>query len=169
MAERQLYLYEYVDVPFDDVAEVLAEDPAAVLQPATDRAVEHADAVHRDLVVELAGFEVGREVTIEVGDFRPVEIRRVTVDLRWHARSASALFPSLQAVLEVTALSFHPPRTQISLIATYEPPLGILGAAGDVVWGHRVAESAVDRFLKDLVRRVQELTAAREGRVTVAD
>ena len=167
MTERNLYLYEYVDLPFDDVAEVLAEDPAAVLQQATDAAVEQARAVHRDLVVDLAGFEVGREVTIEVGEFKPAEIRRVTVDLRWHASSASALFPSLRATLEVSALSFHPPRTQISLVASYEPPLGILGAAGDLMWGHRVAESAVHRFLHDVIKRVEELVAVQDKPVTI--
>lgn len=169
MTERNLYLYEYVELPFDDVAEVLARDPAAVLQPATDAAVEQARAVHRDLVVELGGFEVGREVTIEVGEFRPVEIRRVTVDLRWHASSATALFPSMRATLEVTALSFHPPRTQVSLVACYRPPLGVLGAAGDAVWGHRIAESAVHRFLHDVLSRVEQLVAAQDRPVAVVD
>lgn len=167
VTERNLYLYEYVDLPFDDVAEVLAADPAALLQPATDAAVEHAHAVHRDLVVELAGFEVGREVTIEVGEFRPAEIRRVTVELRWHASSAAAMFPSMRAILEVVALSFHPPRTQLALVATYEPPLGLVGAAGDRLWGGRVAESAVHRFLHDVVARVEQLVATHDRPVTV--
>lgn len=167
MTERNLYLYEYGDVAFDDVAEILAESLRAVLQEATDAAADHARAVHRGLMVELAGFEVGREVTIEIGQFVPAEIRRVTVGLSWHASSASALFPSMRATLEVSALSFHPPRTQISLVASYEPPLGLLGAAGDLMWGHRVAESAVHRFLDDVVRRIEELAAVQDKPVTV--
>lgn len=165
--DRHLFLYEYVDLSFDDVVRVLAEDPSAVLQEATDAAAEHARAVHRDLVVDLAGFEVGREVVIEVDEFQPAELRRATVELRWHASTASAMFPSLRAILEVCALSFRPPRTQISLVVTYRPPLGPLGAAGDLVWGHRVAESAVHRFLHDVVSRVEELVAAQDQPVTV--
>lgn len=156
MTERHLYLYEYVNAPFDSVAKALAEDPAGLLQTATDVAAEHARKVHAELVVDLAGFEVGRRVVIDVGRFEPTELRRSKVHLSWRAAELSALFPALEAELEVAALAFQPPLTQVSMIATYRPPLGPLGAAADAVWGHRIAEAAVHRFLDDVVARLED-------------
>lgn len=159
--ERPLYRHEYVDLPFDEVAQALAEDAPRLLQEATEIAAAATDRVRRDLVVNLGGFEIGREVTIEVGEFQPVEVRRVVLPLRWHASRASALFPSLEATLEVSALALSPPLTQVSLVATYRPPMGTLGAVVDGLWMHRLAEAAVHNLLHEIVRCIEVTAAAR--------
>lgn len=159
MVQRQLYLYEYVDAPFDDIAQVLAERGPALFQEATAEAVARADKVRAELVVDLGAFEVGREVEIEVGAFDPIEVMRVKVHLNWKAAEASGLFPALSADLEVAALAFHPPLSQVTIVGHYDPPLGVLGAAGDALFLHRLAEAAMHRFLHDVCER---LTAAAE-------
>lgn len=166
--ERPLYRYEYVDLPFDEVAKALAEEAPRLLQEATDTAAAATDRVRRDLVVDLGGFEIGREVTIEVGAFQPVEVRRVILPLQWHATRAAALFPSLEATLEVTALAFNPPLTQVSLVASYRPPLGTLGAVVDGLWMHRLAEVAVHNLLHDIVHRIEVTAAARREELPTA-
>jgi hypothetical protein len=152
---RHIYTYDYIEAPFDAVAQLLAQDAPRALQDATEAAAAHADEVTGRLHIEIGDFEIGREIAIEVGDFEPKGIRTVSVPISWRAAERSALFPSLEATLEVSALALHPPLTQVSLIATYVPPLGPLGAAGDALLGHRVAEAALHRFLRDVVARIQ--------------
>lgn len=159
MVQRQLYLYEYVEAPFEDIAQVLAEKGATLFQAATDEAVERADSVRTDLVVDLGAFEIGREVEIELGEFDPVEVTRVKVHLNWRAAESAALFPSLSADLEAAALSLRPPLTQITIVGHYDPPLGLIGAAGDRLFGHRLAEAALHRFLHSVTRRLAEEAA----------
>lgn len=165
IADRRLYTYEYVDVPYDDVTQLLAEDAAGVLQAATDTAASHADEVVARLTVEVAGFEVGRDVEIEVGEFQPVEIMHVEVPLRWHAQDSEALFPSMSASLEVRMVPVDTRRTQLVLNGSYEVPLGPVGAAIDVVAGHHVAEATVHRFVQDIAERLEQVDAGTSAAV----
>ncbi|MDX1622145.1 MAG: hypothetical protein R3320_14205 [Nitriliruptorales bacterium] len=153
--QRNLYTYTYVRRPFDDVARLLAEDPSRILQPATERAAGEARTLRSELSVELGRFEVGRDITIEVGEFEPLSMLAVALPLRWEAETAEALFPSMEATLELQALSLRSPLTQLTLIGSYEPPLGLLGAAGDALLGKRVAEAAVHRFVCDVADRIE--------------
>jgi hypothetical protein len=159
MVKRQLYLFEYVNAAFDDIVQVLAEQGPALFQEATDSAVDRADKVRTELVVDLGAFEVGRDVMIDVGVFEPVEVTRAKIHLRWCAAQSKALFPSLSADLEVAALSFHPPLTQVTIAGHYDPPMGLLGAAGDAMFGHRLAEAALHRFLDMTVDRLEKEAA----------
>jgi hypothetical protein len=158
--ERQLHCYAYVEAPFDLIARLLAEDAAAVLQEATDDAAEQAGTLSRTLSVEVGGFEVGRDVTIEVGEFEPRGITNNVVPLRWHAERGRLLFPELAADLEVAALAFDPPLTQLTVAGSYEPPLGVLGAGADRLLLHRLAEATVHRFTHDVADRLRRLVDA---------
>jgi hypothetical protein len=159
--ERPLHCYAYVEAPFDLVTRLLAEDAAGVLQRATEDAADQAGTLSRTLSIEVAGFEVGRDVVIEVGAFQPREVVRSVVPLRWRAERSRLLFPELAADLEVTALSFEPPLTQLTVSGSYEPPLGLLGAGVDRLVLHRLAEAAVHRFTHEVAdelrRRVEAL------------
>lgn len=161
MARRTLSTYEYVDVPYDDVILLLAEDAAGVVQAATDSAVSHAEDVVGRLTVEVAGFEVGRDVTIEVGEFHPVALMQVEVPLRWKAQDSEALFPSMDATLAVRMMPLDIQRTQLVLDGSYQVPLGPVGAAIDDVAGHHVAEAAVHRFVRDIAKGLARERAGR--------
>lgn len=158
--ERPLYCYAYVEAPFDLVTRILAENVTGVLQGATDDAAEQAGALSRTLQVEVAGFEVGRDVSIEAGAFEPRGITRSVVPLRWHAERGRLLFPELTADLEVSAVTFDPPLTQLTVSGGYEPPLGLLGAGVDRLLLHRLAEATVHRFTHDAADRVRRLVEA---------
>jgi len=158
--ERQLHCYAYVEAPFDLVARLLAEDATAVLQEATDDAAEQAGTLSRTLSVEVGGFEVGRDVSIEVGEFEPRGITRSVVPLRWHAEKGRLLFPELAADMEVAALALDPPLTQLTVSGSYEPPLGVLGAGADRLLLHRLAEATVHRFTHDVADRLRRLVDA---------
>ena len=157
MVERQLYLYEYVVAPFEEVVRVVRDEGARVFESATEEAVSGAERVQADLVVDLGGFEVGREVEISVGELIEVQSMCVKTHLDWHASELSALFPSLSADLEIAALATGDnPLTQVTMVGHYDPPLGVLGALGDAVFGHRLAEAALHRFLNTTVDRLSD-------------
>lgn len=158
--DRHLHCYAYVEAPFDLVARLLAEDATAVLQDATEDAAEQAGTLSRTLSVEVAGFEVGRDVVIEVGDFEPRGITNNVVPLRWHAERGRLLFPALTADLEVAALAFDPPLTQLTVSGSYAPPLGALGMGADRLVLHRLAEATVHRFTHEVADRLRRMVDA---------
>lgn len=162
MVTRELYLYDYLEVPYDDVVAAVEEHGDELFQSATDDARDRAHHVHANLVVDLGAFEVGREIVVDIGDLERPENTRATLPLRWQAWEHEGLFPSLTADLEIVMLADRPPLTQVTLVGTYEPPMGLLGAAGDRLWGHRIAEAALHGFLGTVVERLRRLVD--EGR-----
>jgi hypothetical protein len=67
------------------------------------------------------------------------------------------LFPEMTAELEIAALSVDDPLSQVSLIGTYVPPVGVVGAVGDRMGAlHRLADAAVHRLVKDICARLED-------------
>lgn len=154
---RPLYAYAYAKVDFDDAIAMLAEDPEGLLQSATETSMAHADEVVSNLHVEIGGFDLGRDVVVHLGSFDPVEQLRAVLPLHWKAASGHVLFPTVDATLEVTALSLRPPMVQVTLAGSYEPPLGPLGRALDRTVVHRLAEAVIHRFVHDVTDRLEAL------------
>ena len=159
--ERDLYCYDYVERPSGEIVQLFRTDPRRLLQLSTTEAVRHADEIAAELHVELAGLDIGTEVSIEIDAYN-IHGDAGSFHLRWEAATRPALFPSMQASLEIAPLARGSrPLTQLSLAGHYRPPLGPLGVVGDVVIGHRVAEASIYRFLRDLASRIeQELPTA---------
>lgn len=155
--DRPIYVYTYANIGFDDAIALLAGDPELLLQDATDVSSSHGDAVLGHLRHEVAGHEVDREVAIELGDFRPVEVTRSTMPVQWKAARGHVWFPTLDATLEVTSLSSQWPTVQVALVGTYRPPLGLLGAAVDAVGAHGIAEATCHRFVNEVAARLERL------------
>ncbi len=155
-----LYAYADADVAFDDAIEVLTTRPEQLLQEATDASAAHGDAVTGELVVDLGGFQLARDVAIQVGTPRPVEVLRSVLPLRWRAAEGHVLFPAAEANLELSALSLHPPRVQVTVSGTYDPPLGIVGELLDRAIAHRIAAAVVQRFVDEVALRLEAVTAA---------
>lgn len=156
--DRPLYAYTYADVAYDDAIALLADDPEDVLQSATDASVDHGDEVVARLELDVAGFEVGRDVVVHLGAFDPIEQLRGVLPLRWEAAEGQVLFPTVDATLEIAAMSLHPPMTQVTLAGHYRPPMGAIGRALDRV-AHRAAEAVIHRFVRDVAERLEALAA----------
>lgn len=156
--DRPLYAYTYADVAYDDAIALLAEDPEGVLQSATEASVEHADDVVARLELGVGGFEVGRDVVVHLGTFDPVEQLRGVLPLHWEAAQGHVLFPTVDATLEVAAMSLHPPMVQVTLTGNYHPPMGLVGRAIDRV-AHRAAEAVIHRFVRDVAERLEALAS----------
>jgi hypothetical protein len=154
---RELNSYAYVNVPFDVASRLLAENAQAVLQQATDDSAAEADTLSRTLRVAVGGFEVSKDVEVEVGEFRPAQITGSVVPIRWRAETGRLLFPTLTAELWIRAVSFDPPVTQLLVTGSYDPPMGVVGAGADWLLLHRLAESTIHRFTSEVAAQLRRL------------
>ena len=88
------------------------------------------------------------EVIVKLLASRPVGERLVT-PLRWEVSGpAGALFPALDANLELEAV--EPGMSRLSVIGRYEPPLGRLGATIDRAGMSKVATATMAALLREL-------------------
>lgn len=154
---RELHAYAYVDVPFDLASRLFAENAEAVLQHATDSVAEEAGKLSRTLKVNVGGFEVAKGVEVVVGEFEPAQLTRSAVPITWRAERGRLLFPTLEASLEIVAVSLDPPLSMIELNGTYDPPMGAIGAGADRLLLHRLAEATVYRFVHDIGMELRDL------------
>ncbi len=82
----------------------------------------------------------------------------VIVPLFWRATGTSSLFPALEGDLEIAPVGSA--VTQISLNATYRPPLGAVGRGADKLLLHRIAEATVREFLAHLAGSLEASAVA---------
>jgi len=141
-----MFVRYYLELPvsFEEARDTLLNQP----QDWVPGLAEEAEGRTNSLLVEVgfgpAGRRVGKRVEIQFG--RPYELAsKVILPLTWRATGPEALFPSLEADLEVAPLSRY--RTQLSVSARYRPPLGALGRLIDKTMLHRVAEATIKDFL----------------------
>jgi hypothetical protein len=153
--ERELYYYEYVNRIASEVVAELVSPSHTMFKAATESAVAEAHRFREQLRVEIAGLDIGKDVVIEVGQPEDKGYA-VFIPIKWRAESQAGLFPSMDAELEVMPLSDRQPLTQIGILGRYRPPIGVFGAIGDAMLGHRVAEASVRHFVIDLAARLRE-------------
>lgn len=153
--KRQLYCYDYLEAPLERIDALLSAAPLALLRSATSVAANHGAEVLSRVHASVGGFDIGREVAIDVGEIERHEDHRVVLPLVWESARASALFPQMDARLEVAELTAEPPLCQIMFFGSYEPPLGLVGAVGDTLALHRVAEATAHHLLGDVTARLR--------------
>lgn len=153
--ELPIYVYDYADVSFDEATALLAADASALLQDATDATERHGAEVASRLHLPFGGFDLGRGITIEVGEVEAVEELRSRVPMTWTSSVHPTLYPTLDGHLEVTAISLEPPQVQVTLVGAYTPPLGLVGAAAQPLGGRRLVDTTVHQFVRDVAARLQ--------------
>lgn len=156
---RDVRCYDYVNHPYEQVRDALTKDAGAVFQAATRAASARAKSVASALHVDIAGFDVAKDVTIGVKKIaeHPAEPKtrvKTVIELEWEAAEAAGLFPLMHGELSVYPLTGT--ETQLDFFGHYQPPMGALGTALDAVAGHRLAEASVLRFLRDVARFLRE-------------
>jgi hypothetical protein len=73
--------------------------------------------------------------------------------LRGDASRYPDLFPHLEARLDAVPVAAE--RTALFLIATYKPPMGILGGAADAMVLHRFAEESLSNLLNGVAELLE--------------
>ena len=154
MSERTaIRVYDYVNRPYSSVKRSLEADAAAVFRAATKVAAVRAKTLASQLHVNIAGFEVGADISIKVESVETTEKtamfpEKTRINLEWEAAKMPRLFPFMKAELAIYPLTSS--ETQLDLTGHYEPPLGIVGNVFDAAVGHRIAEATVQQFIRDV-------------------
>jgi hypothetical protein len=151
-----MFIRYYLELPlaFSQVEEAFLHNPQEWLPGLAEDAETRGEELLAEVGFGQEGRRVSKRVAVELG--APFRMASKTVlPLKWRATGAGALFPSLEADLEVAPLGGH--RTQLSVSARYSPPLGPVGRAVDRALLHRVAEATI----KDFVDRAGETLGAR--------
>jgi hypothetical protein len=151
MANRhELRAYDYVNRPYQAVREALLADPLETFRRATVTASRPAAEV--ELRAKVGPLSIGQDVAISLGaitDGRTGSGDPVTkVAIEWKSARQAGLFPTMRATLSIYPLSSR--ETQLELDGTYDPPLGLLGDALDAIALHKVAETSVAGFVRDV-------------------
>lgn len=77
----------------------------------------------------------------------------VIAHLRWRASRHGNVFPVMEA--DLLARPVVGSSTELTLVGTYHPPLGILGVLGDLLVGRLVARFTAESFLDGLSRALE--------------
>lgn len=141
--------------PYDEVEKGFVSAPTAWLPAMVESAYESGDGIRAKVGIGKAN-KLTKEVIVRVGDTM-TDRRRTVLPIRVEAAGATALFPQLDADLEITP--FDSDTTQLVLKGSYRPPLGAAGAVLDRALLHRVAESVVENFLERVAVRIGDRTS----------
>ena len=137
--------------------------PVATLEDALTRspeswipalAREAADTGARLLSVVGHGDERSIDRTFEIAFADPIRVAsRTILPVRWTAGAPDALFPALEADLEIAPMGEE--LTQLSMNARFQPPRGSPGATRDRALLHRVAETTLRDFLERIATALE--------------
>jgi hypothetical protein len=160
---RGMFLRYFIELPLpvEAVEQALLPAPAQWLPRLADQAGARGEKLLTEVGIGPAGHALRKQVQV---DFGPV-VRypsRTSLAMTWRPTGAGALFPALEADLEIGPLGGQ--RTQLGLNARYRPPLGTVGRAIDRALLHRVAEATVKDFLDHTGQAIQRI-AAEESRL----
>ncbi len=150
-----MFLRYFVEIPlpFTRVEEALLRSPQAWLPGLAEGANGYGTRLMADLGLGPPERRLTKRVEVEVGEARRLG-SATHLPLSWKATGAPALFPTLDAHIEVAPLGEW--QTQLSLSGTYRPPLGAFGRAADRALLHRVAESTVKDFVDRTAAAIEE-------------
>jgi hypothetical protein len=151
--QQELRVYDYVNHPYASVRDTLLRDPRAIFERATTTAAKRAHALGAAIHVKVGPLDLVVDVAIRVvaiDEVRsPLGQTATRLELDWKSTNRPDWFPTMKGTLLVYALTAA--ETQLDFAGTYDPPMGIVGAAIDALILHRVvAEASVLHFVQDV-------------------
>ena len=151
--ERTIEGTARLEASAERAVEVLSTEPAGVL---TGRPSPNKESFVAEIAVEVGGgTSLAHEVDVVFGQLRD-EGGVGRFGLSWRAREHGGLFPLFGGDLEV-----HPDGTGsvLRLAGRYTLPLGVVGAVGDGLVGHRFARRALQGFVEAAAGRIEAALA----------
>lgn len=158
-----LRYFDYVNHPYEAVRQAIKADPAAVFSAATKNAASRANNVAAGLHVNIAGIDIGTDITIQVKAVEELDKKigsppMTRLQLEWAAEKMPGLFPFMEAELSIYPLSAT--ETQLDLSGEYQVPLGLLGKTVNAAIGHRIAEASIHQFVAEVAAYLRSRLAA---------
>jgi hypothetical protein len=117
-----------------------------------------------ELRFEIGGGAITRRVQATLGAV-VYGHDNLLVPLHWNAAEHPHLFPVMDAQLGISDVGGK--HIGLHLVGEYQPPLGAIGAAGDALAGHHVAENSLRGFLAEVAQRLEAELVEHAGRVGV--
>lgn len=159
--DRSISFEAAVGVDYDAATAALREQPETIVldDPQARTLVLHA---------EVGGFDVARSVTVTIGELRQLDAHAVALPIRWQATEKPRRFPTFDGMVELSAMSQRPPQSQLALVGTVTPPLGVLGTVGEAAGGTQLADAVLQALVAQMAERITELVAQRAATAAAA-
>jgi hypothetical protein len=146
MLRGHMIVHDFVQIgrDFGEIRTLVLADPRAMLAASAGAAYRDGEQTLVRLTPSTKHPRFGKSVKVDLGD--PYEREgQLVVPMHWWAPRATRLYPHLDAALEFAP--FGAGSTQITLMGSYEPPLGAVGRQVDMILLHRVANASIRSFL----------------------
>jgi hypothetical protein len=147
-----------IDRDFDEIRARVRTDPHALIAASAGAAYREGERLSLRLTPLLGVPRLGKTIDVDLAEAYEREDRLV-VPMHWWAPGATRLFPHLDGDLEFAPLGSK--TSQITLMASYDPPLGFVGRRADVLLLHRIAEASIRSFLVRVTRNLERPVRAR--------
>jgi hypothetical protein len=164
MLNGEMLIQDFMQInrDFDEIKARVCADPRGLIAASAGAAYRHGERVSLRLTPLRGHPRLGKSIDVDLAE--PYEREdRLVLPMHWWAPGATRLFPHLDGDLEFAPLGAT--TSQITLMASYDPPLGFVGRRADVLLLHRVAEASIRSFLvrvcRNLERRAPTLAGAR--------
>lgn len=148
---RPVYDGVPIAMPFPDALARLADDPTRWLPPPVRR--EPAGLV---VTMHAAGLlaAAGVAAVVEVGDLEVDPPGLALRPIAWRAQRTDRVFPRLVGELELSRTS--PTTSRLTLVGGYQPPISVIGDAGDRLVGRHLADAVIRTFLERVAATLEE-------------
>lgn len=153
--QRPISTERNVPLAYEAAVAALTEEPARIV-------LDDEDRRSIDLHAGVAGFDVAREVAVDVGSVSRLDAHAVVLPLAWEAVEHPRRFPTFDGMLELSAMSKHPPQTQVALIGTVRVPFGVMGTIGESFAGTELGDAVLDALLDRFVDRLRDVVRERQ-------
>ncbi len=154
MLSGEMLIQDFMQInrDFDEIRSRVRADPRGLIEASAGAAYRHGERVSLRLTPLLGHPRIGKSISVDLAE--PYEREdRLVLPMHWWAPGATRLFPHLDGDLEFAPLGAK--TSQITLMASYDPPLGFVGRRADVLLLHRVAEASIRSFLVRVSRNLE--------------
>jgi hypothetical protein len=155
MLHGHMFVQDFVQIgrDFGEIRTLVIANPRALLAASAGAAYRDSEQILVRLTPSTKLPRFGKSVKVDLGD--PYEREgQLVVPMHWWAPGATRLYPHLDAALEFAP--FGADSTQITLMGSYEPPLGGVGRQVDMILLHRVANASIRSFLTRVARSLEQ-------------
>lgn len=96
----------------------------------------------------------GVPAVVQIGELELDSPGLAVRTIAWRAQRSDRAFPRLVGELELTQTS--PTSSRLTLVGGYQPPISVLGDAGDRLVGRHVADAVIRTFLERVASTMEE-------------
>ena len=155
MLSNEMLIHDFVQVDrdYDEIRARVLADPRALIAASAGSAYRDGERLSVRLTPLSNHPSLGKTVEVDLAD--PYEREdQLVLPMHWWAPGATRLYPHLDGDLEFAPLGAL--STQLTLMGSYDPPLGFVGRHADVLLLHRVAEASIRSFLVSVSRNLDQ-------------